>query len=110
MPWKSPGTRTKGEVFIYDTESRVIHVLCCVIREYLPELTRARAAREKSLQDAKDASLNRFMSDLAVDRAKNPGAAVEERWESEEENDDEDDVEVDIIDRSELSLILSRLS
>lgn len=50
------------------------------------------------------------MSDLAVDRAKNPGAAVEERWESEEENDDEDDVEVDIIDRSELSLILSRLS
>lgn len=48
------------------------------------------------------------MSDLAVDRAKNPSA--EERWESEEENDDEDDVEVDIIDRSEHSRILSRLS
>jgi len=70
-------------------------------REYLPELARARAAREKSLQDVKDASLNRFMSDLAVDRAKNPGAAVEDRWESEEENEEEDDVEVDIIDRSE---------
>jgi len=71
-------------------------------KEYLPELARARAAREKSLQDVKEASLSRFMSDLAVDRAKNPEAAVNDRWESEEENEDEDeDLEVDIIDQSE---------
>ena len=71
-------------------------------REYLPELARARAAREKSLQDIKEASLSRFMSDLAVDRGKNPSAALNDRWESEEENDDEEeDLDVDIIDRSE---------
>lgn len=69
-------------------------------REYLVELSRARAAREKSLQDVKEASLSRFMSDLAVDRAKNPGAAPNDRWESEEENEEED-VDVDIIDKSE---------
>lgn len=71
-------------------------------REYLPELARARAAREKSLQDVKEASLSRFMRDLAVDRAKNPGAALNDRWELEEENESEDeDLEVDIVDQSE---------
>lgn len=72
-----------------------------VSREYLLELTRARAAREKSLQDVKEASLSRFMRDLTVDRAKNPGAALNDRWESEEENDDEEDMDADIIDRGE---------
>ena len=77
-------------------------------REYLPELARARAAREKSLQDVKEASLSRFMSDLAVDRAKNPSAALNDRWESEEENnDEEEDLDVDIIDRSERRRYLS---
>jgi hypothetical protein len=71
-------------------------------REYLPELARARAAREKSLQDVKEASLSQFMGDLAVDRAKNPGAAENDRWEPEDENEDEDeDLEADIIDQSE---------
>ncbi|KAH0835800.1 hypothetical protein J3R83DRAFT_9655 [Lanmaoa asiatica] len=70
-------------------------------KEYLPELARARAAREKSLQDVKEASLSRFMSDLAVDRAKNPSAVLNDQWESEEENDDEEDLDVDIVDRSE---------
>lgn len=78
---------------------RVIHV-SPESREYLPELARARAARDKSLQDVKEASLSRFMSDLAVDRAKNPSAVLNDQWESEEENDDED-LDVDIIDRGE---------
>ena len=84
--------------FVSITDS-VIHI-SAGSREYLPELARARAAREKSLQDVKEASLSRFMSDLAVDRGKNPEAAVNDRWESEEENGDEDeDLEVDIIDQ-----------
>ncbi|KAI9455638.1 XPA-binding protein 1 [Boletus coccyginus] len=69
-------------------------------KEYLPELARARAAREKSLQDVKEASLSRFMRDLAVDRAKNPEAALNDRWESEDEDEDEE-LEVGIVDQSE---------
>ncbi|KAH7925733.1 hypothetical protein BV22DRAFT_1033654 [Leucogyrophana mollusca] len=75
-------------------------------KEYLPELERARTAREKSLQDVKDDSMNRLMKDLAVDRAKNPEGALNDRWESDEENndgDDDDDLEVNLIDRSEES-------
>lgn len=91
------------QVFFFSFVSitgRVIHV-SPESREYLPELARARTAREKSLRDVKEASLSRFMSDLAVDRSKNPSAALNDQWESEEENDDEDDLDVDIIDRSE---------
>ncbi|EIW77732.1 XPA-binding protein 1 [Coniophora puteana RWD-64-598 SS2] len=71
-------------------------------RDYLPELERARAMREKTLQDAKDDSVNRLMKDLAVDRAKNPQAAANDRWAEEDEEDEDDgDAEVNIIDRSE---------
>jgi hypothetical protein len=71
-------------------------------REYLPELERARAARDKSLQDIKDDSMSRLMQDLAVDRAGHPGAALEDRWDADEDEDgDEDGGELDIIDRSE---------
>ncbi|KAG1891638.1 uncharacterized protein F5891DRAFT_1166587 [Suillus fuscotomentosus] len=70
--------------------------------EYLPELERARAARENSLQDIKEDSINRLMKDLAVDRAANPKAAAEDRWASDEEDvDDDDELEVNLIDRSE---------
>ncbi|KAH7886762.1 hypothetical protein F5I97DRAFT_1807818 [Phlebopus sp. FC_14] len=69
-------------------------------KEYLPELARARAAREKSLQDTKDDSMNRLMRDLAVDRAKNPQGALNDQWESDEENEDEG-LDIDIVDRSE---------
>ncbi|EGN97510.1 hypothetical protein SERLA73DRAFT_184249 [Serpula lacrymans var. lacrymans S7.3] len=69
-------------------------------KEYLPELERSRAAREKTLQDVKDDSMSRLMKDLAVDRAKNPDAALHDRWASDEEDDD-DDAEINIIDRSE---------
>jgi GPN-loop GTPase len=73
-----------------------------VFSEYLPELERARAAREKSLQDIKEDSINRLMKDLAVDRAANPKAAAEDRWASDEEDiDDDDELEVNLIDRSE---------
>lgn len=71
-----------------------------VYSEYLPELERARAARDKSLQDVKEDSMNRLMKDLAVDRARNPGAANEDRWASDEEDEDEE-LDVDLIDRSE---------
>ncbi|RPD52634.1 XPA-binding protein 1 [Lentinus tigrinus ALCF2SS1-7] len=75
-------------------------------KEYLPELQRARAAREKSLKDLKEESLSRFMKDLTVDREKNPAAAAADRWdpsaeEGDDDDDDDDDVDVNIIDRSE---------
>ncbi|CAL1701861.1 unnamed protein product [Somion occarium] len=71
-------------------------------KEYLPELERARAAREQSLKAAKEDSLNRLMKDLAVDRAQNPDAALADKWDpTEEEEADDDDTEVNIIDRSE---------
>ncbi|OBZ73304.1 GPN-loop GTPase 1 [Grifola frondosa] len=70
--------------------------------EYLPELERARAARERSLQAVKEDSMNRLMHDLSVDRTKNPDAALNDRWDPEEqEDDDDDDAEVNVIDRSE---------
>ncbi|KAJ6561067.1 hypothetical protein DFH09DRAFT_1160363 [Mycena vulgaris] len=68
--------------------------------DYLPELERARAAREKSLQDAKDDSMNRLMKDLAVDRKANPAAFANDHWD-EDDNEDEDGGEIDIVDRSE---------
>ena len=82
------------------------HTPSVLRREYLPELQRAREAREKSLKDLKDDSLNRFMKDLAVDREKNPSAAAADRWDpsTEEGDDDDDDVDVNIIDRSEYLL------
>ncbi|KAK7696495.1 hypothetical protein QCA50_001153 [Cerrena zonata] len=71
-------------------------------KEYLPELQRARAAREKTLQAAKEDSVNRLMKDLAVDRARNPDAALADKWDpTEEDEDDGDDAEVNIIDRSD---------
>ena len=72
-------------------------------RDYLPELQRARAAREKSLQDVKTDSMSRLMKDLAVDREKNPAGALADRWDSGEEDndDDDDDTEINIIDRCE---------
>ncbi|KAH7912107.1 hypothetical protein BJ138DRAFT_835992 [Hygrophoropsis aurantiaca] len=71
-------------------------------KEYLPELEHARAAREKSLQDVKEDSMNRMLKDLAVDRSKNPEGTLNDRWESDEENDDDDDdLEVNLVDRNE---------
>ncbi|KAL4076640.1 hypothetical protein V8B97DRAFT_1942277 [Scleroderma yunnanense] len=70
-------------------------------KEYLPELARARAAREKSLQEAKEDSMTRFMKDFTLDRAQNPRAAADDGWDSEEEIEDDDDLEANIIDRSE---------
>ncbi|TCD60993.1 hypothetical protein EIP91_009185 [Steccherinum ochraceum] len=68
--------------------------------EYLPELQRARAAREESLRAVKEDSMNRLMKDLTVDRENNPNAALLDRWDpTEEENEDED--EVNIIDRTD---------
>ncbi|KAF9005155.1 XPA-binding protein 1 [Cyathus striatus] len=74
-------------------------------KEYLPELERARALREKTLKEAKEDSMNRMLKDLAIDREKNPTAAAADRWDSaeEDEDEDEDDTEVNIIDRSEES-------
>ena len=66
----------------------------------MPELQRAREAREKSLKAVKEDSLNRFMKDLSLDREKNPTAAAADRWDPEEEEEDDDDLDVNIIDRS----------
>ncbi|CAK5273840.1 unnamed protein product, partial [Mycena citricolor] len=69
-------------------------------KEYLPELQRARQAREQSLQAVKDDSMNRMMKDLAVDRAANPEAFANDRWD-EDDNEDQDEPEMNIVDRSE---------
>ncbi|KAM5541514.1 hypothetical protein V8D89_004704 [Ganoderma adspersum] len=72
-------------------------------REYLPELQRAREAREKKLGAMKEESLSRFMKDLAVDRERHPTAAQADRWDPQDGNEDEDDddLDVNIVDRSE---------
>jgi hypothetical protein len=71
---------------------------CRLVRDYLPELQRARAARNASLQDIKDKSMNQFMKDLAIDRAKNP-EAFNDTWDEEEEDDVDD---INLIDKSDL--------
>jgi len=69
-------------------------------KEYLPELELARAARDESLRVAKEDSMSRLMKDLVVDRAQNPDAAMNDRWDpTEEEGDDDDDI--NIVDRSD---------
>ncbi|KAG5645314.1 hypothetical protein DXG03_006503 [Asterophora parasitica] len=70
--------------------------------EYLPDLLRARAAREKTLNDAKADSMGRLMKDLEIDRAKNPAGALADRWDPNEEEDaDDEGPEINIVDRSE---------
>lgn len=73
------------------------NVLSQAAREYFPELERARAAREKSLQDMKDESMVRFTGDLAVDKQRDPG--LNEAWEEDVDEDGEDN----IIDRCKWS-------
>ena len=82
-----------------------------LIREYLPELTRVQAVKEASLAAKKAASMQRMMADLKVDRAQNPAAFANDRWEG-DEDDEEEDIDVDlndpdIIDRSTLLRLLS---
>ncbi|KAK2461105.1 hypothetical protein APHAL10511_006884 [Amanita phalloides] len=67
-------------------------------KEYLPELERARAQRDQSLKAAKEESIARMMEDLAVDRAKDPAAFVNDGW---DEMENDDDTEANIIDRRE---------
>ena len=71
----------------------------CVDRDYVPELEKARAQREESLQAIKDDSMNRLLKDLAIDRAKNPASALNDRWDSEDEEDVDDEGDINIIDR-----------
>ena len=68
-------------------------------REYIPELERVRAKREKTLQQAKDENMTRVLKDLAIDREKNPAGALADRWNPDEE--EEDDGDINIIDRCE---------
>jgi GPN-loop GTPase len=76
-------------------------------RDYVPELERARASRDASLQALKDDSMNRLMKDLSVDR-QDPEFRQHDRWEMEEDEEDEDDGgEATIIDRSEFLPVLS---
>lgn len=49
--------------------------------------------------------MNRLMKDLAVDRAQNPDAALLDKWEAEEDEDQEGG-DIDIVDRSKWSLII----
>ena len=67
-------------------------------REYLPELERARAARDKSLQDAKNESMARLTKDLAGDKQRSP--TLGETWE--EDDDADEDGEDNTIDACEL--------
>lgn len=73
--------------------------LTAVYSEYIPELERVRAKREKTLQKAKDENMTRVLKDLAIDREKNPVGALADRWDPDEEDDDDGDI--NIIDRCE---------
>ena len=69
-----------------------------------------KAVKEASLAAKKAESMQRMMADLKVDRAQNPAAFANDRWE--DEGDEEEDVDVDlndpdIIDRSTLLRLLS---
>lgn len=80
---------------------------------YFPDLERSRAAREKTLQDAradvKQDSMDRLMKDLTIDRANNPDAALLDKWEQEEDEDEvgaDEGLDVNIRDQSTfLSLV-----
>lgn len=41
------------------------------------------------------------MKDLNVDRAQNPDAALLDKWEEEEDDDQNGDVDLDVVDRSQ---------
>lgn len=69
--------------------------------------------KEANLAAKKAESMRRMMADLKVDRAQNPAAFANDRWERQDEGDadGEDDVDVelddaDIIDRSALFLFI----
>lgn len=68
-------------------------------KDYLPELERARKAKEESLRAAKQDSMNRLLKDLAIDR-QNPDFVRQDTWDPAEEEDDDDDEEINIIDKS----------
>lgn len=78
--------------------------LICLHRDYVPELARARAQHQETLQQKKDESMNRLMKDLAVDRERNPDALVHDQWDAEDEEEEEDGGDADIIDRSPYTL------
>lgn len=76
--------------------------LAQAVRDYLPELERSRAIRQKTLDDAKADSMDRMMKDLELDRARNPSAALADQWDPNAEDDPEDDeLDVNLIDSSE---------
>ena len=102
---KRHGKSTKSKLFLLSLVSH-LYLTSNTDRDYVPELEKARAKREKSLQAVKDDSMNRLLKDLSVDRAKNPASALNDRWDSEEEDDDGD-----IIDRCKSdNLFFSRCS
>ena len=69
-------------------------------KDYLPELERARKAKEESLRAAKQDSMNRLLKDLAIDR-QNPDFVRQDTWDpAEEDDDDDDDAEINFIDKS----------
>ena len=78
------------------------HAAC---REYLPELERAKKARDEQLAAVKQESMSRMMKDLELDRAQNPEAAARDRWDpsQEEDEDADEDLDINIIDRSTYS-------
>lgn len=48
--------------------------------------------------------MNRLLKDLSIDRAQNPASALNDRWDSEEEDADEEDI--DIIDRCKRAFLM----
>jgi hypothetical protein len=57
------------------------------------------------LQAVKDDSMNRLLKDLSIDRAQNPASALNDRWDSEEE-EDADDGGMHIIDRCKRNVLM----
>jgi hypothetical protein len=98
-------SREEYEKYVHDLPHLVPRFLM-ICRDYLPELERARKAKEESLKAVKEDSMNRLLNDLSIDRAKNPDFAAQDRWDPEAEEDDEDeDGDFNIIDRSEYPVV-----
>ena len=53
--------------------------------------------------------MNRLLKDLAIDRAKNPTSALNDRWDSEDEEDVDDEGDINIIDRCKSAFLMHSL-
>jgi len=50
--------------------------------------------------------MNRLLKDLAIDRAKNPASALNDRWDSGEEDEEDEEGDINIVDRCKSAFLI----